>query len=306
MSFANIPEVVIDYVRTVFARANDRVSRKMGNHPSMHEETLDHALIEELTDAPPAFFAQERAAVVIESHWLGGRRMYGRWEIADIAVIILLRRQGQLLQRKVALLQTKRLYSHEIPVETLEPEEFRIGIGRLGDRTDRAVPLTTQRTFSFDGGSKYGAMHASGAQVVRIEDYVRLRGIPVYYAFYNPEQLPYQASYPALGGVRDTLANALGCRVQTMDQVHRCMGALDAGTAPSFDRLKAAGGPAASDQFAASGWRLEHFIADEVLKCRQGVLFDGSADENLEYLFYRRSAPIQAVIAVTIDVQGDS
>lgn len=43
MAFADIPEVVIDYVRQVFAAANDRVSRKMSDHPSMHEESLDHA-----------------------------------------------------------------------------------------------------------------------------------------------------------------------------------------------------------------------------------------------------------------------
>jgi hypothetical protein len=113
MTFADISESVIEYVRRVFVSANDRVSRRMSAHPSMHEETLDHTLIDELTDAPAALFAAECAAVRIESHWLGGRWIYGRWEIADIALMSTLRRNGGLVQRKVALLQTKRLYSKE-------------------------------------------------------------------------------------------------------------------------------------------------------------------------------------------------
>jgi hypothetical protein len=109
--FSDIPEVVINYVRSVFAAANDKISLTLSNHPSIHEEMLDQTLVTELTTAPAAMFAKEQAAVLIESHWLGGRRMYGRWEIADIALLIMLRRAGYLEQRKVALLQAKRLYS---------------------------------------------------------------------------------------------------------------------------------------------------------------------------------------------------
>lgn len=69
--------------------------------------------------------------------------------------------------------------------------------------------------------------------------------------------------------------------------------------------MKDAAVSTSDDAFSASGWRLETFVADEVLRCRQGALFDGSADENLEYLFYRRSAPIQAAIAITIDIAGE-
>lgn len=305
MSFANIPETVIDHVRRVFAAANDRVSRKMSDHPSMHEETLDHTLIDELTDAPAAFFASERAAVLIESHWLGGRRMWGRWEIADIAIIVLLRRNGGLLQRKVALLQTKRLYTDEIPVEPREIDDFVIGIGRLGDRVDREMPLTRQRTFAFDDDCEYGAMAAGSEQVERIEAYVDERRIPVFYAFYNPLRLPCRGQYPSLDGARSEHSNDLGCRVQTMTHVHRHLATLATGRSPTFRGLKDNQVSTDGDGYQGSGWRLENFVADEVLRCRQGALFDGSADENLEYLFYRRSAPIQAAIAITIEIGSD-
>jgi hypothetical protein len=296
---------VIEYVRQVFTSANDRVSRKMSDHPSMHEESLDHTLIDELTDAPAAFFAAEGAAVRIESHWLGGRRMYGRWEIADIALMILLRRSGRLVQRKIALLQTKRLYSKEIAAEPQEHDDFAIGIGRLGDRTDPEFPMSRQRTFGFDDNSQYGAMSAGSDQVERIEDYVRQRRIPVFYALYNPCQVPCRGEYPALNGTRSDAPNDVGCRVQTMAHVHGHLSELADGQCPTFGGLNELSDRAQSEAGGPAGWRLENFVADEVLRCRQGALFDGTADENLDYLFYRRSAPIQAAIAITIEVGGD-
>lgn len=305
MTFDDIPQVVIDYVRQVFATANDKVSRRMSQHPSMHEESLDHSLIDELTDAPPAFFADARAAVVIESHWLGGRRMWGRWEIADIALIVMLRSHGRLDQRKVALLQTKRLYSDEIAVEPLGWDDFAIGIGRLADRTDPIIPLTRQRTFSFDNDSKYGAMSAGSKQVGHIEAYVQSRAIPVFYALYNPLQIPFQAQYPTLNGQKLATRNDLGCRVQTMDQVHGQLAPLTVGQPPTFGDLKHTTLVSPHDAFASSGWRLENFVADEVLRCRQGALFDVAANANLRALFYERTAPIEAAITITIDIDAE-
>ena len=100
-------------MRATFERANNKVAQALARQPSMHEEMLDHMLVAELAASPPTFFANSRTAIAIETHWLGGRWMHHRWEIADIAIFVSPRGQGQLLMRKVALLQTKRLYSHE-------------------------------------------------------------------------------------------------------------------------------------------------------------------------------------------------
>ena len=80
--------------------------------------------------------------------------MHRRWEIADVAIFVSLRRQGPLLVRKVALLQTKRLYSHELAGTELEPHDYMIGVSRLADRVDPQVPLSTQRRFRFDDQSR--------------------------------------------------------------------------------------------------------------------------------------------------------
>ncbi|MDO9405519.1 MAG: hypothetical protein Q7T87_15900 [Polaromonas sp.] len=299
--FAEIPEVVIDYVRGVFSVANEKVTRTMSVHPSMHEESLDHILVMELSSTPPAFFARDQVGVSLESHWLGGRHMFDRWEIADIAFFVILRRAGHLMARKVALLQTKRLYSKEIPVAPIEPFDYRVGIGRLVDRTDPQVPMVLQRRFKFGGQCVYAAMTAGHEQVQRIDRYEETRGIPVYYGFYNPLAIPFEADYPATGGCPPAASNDVGMRVLTARTVHAVLASLDAGRAPTFDGL-ATSQLDPNDAESTHGWRIEKFVADEVLRCRQGRRFDSVTDEKLSDLLYRRSAPIAAAITITIDV----
>lgn len=303
--FSDIPEVVIDYVRDVFAAANDKVSRTMDAHPSMHEESLDHTLIMELSAAPPAFFANERIGVAIDSHWLGGRWMWHRWEIADIAFFIILRRSGHLQMRKVALLQTKRLYSREIAVAQLERADFEIGIGRIADRTDPLRPISTRRRFSFDGDCVYGAMHGSDHQIEAIDQYFDDRGIPVYYGLYNPTSLPISTEYPALAGTAPATVNAVGCRVLPSKVVHAAVAGLPDGRAPTADSLLVNPPIDPADVNSSRGWRLERFMADEVLRCREGRLFEDATDENLRSLLYARSAPIQSAITITIDLGSE-
>jgi hypothetical protein len=291
-------------VRSVFAAANDKVTRTMSAHPSMHEETLDHILVMELSSVPPAFFAREQAALSLESHWLGGRHLFGRWEIADIAFFVILRRAGHLMARKVALLQTKRLYSKEVPVAPIDPADYRIGIGRLVDRTDPQMPMTSQRRFRFEGRCAYGAMAAGHEQVERIDSYATTRRIPVYYGFYNPLAIPFEAQYPATNGCPSEVGNDVGMRVLSATTVHAGLDSLTVGTAPTFDGLTTSQLDP-GDALSVHGWRIEHFMADEVLRCRQGRRFDSVDDERLSDLLYRRTAPIAAAITITIDVGGN-
>ena len=59
-----------------------------------------------------------------------------------------------------------------------------------------------------------------------------------------------------------------------------------------------------SDSFGTHGWRIEAFVADELLRCRQGRLFEDAQDTVLSGLLYGRTAPIAAAILVTIDLPG--
>ena len=224
------------------------------------------------------------------------------WEISDIAVVIAVRVQGGLIARKVALLQTKRLYSKEIPVDHTDRSDYEIGIGRLVDRTDKAKPLFLQRQFSFTNKCVYGAMSAGSEQVQRIDDYVDERGIPVYYALYNPARVPSKGLHPQTSGYAPLDPNEVGCRVLKREEVNSVLGELPAGATPSFGEMKNPNRDSKFDPFAVHGWRLETFVADEVMRCREGRLFEDAQDDVLAGLLYRRSAPITAAVVMTVDL----
>jgi hypothetical protein len=130
--FPVIPADAIQFIRNVFATANTKVTTLLARQPAMHEEGLDFQLIAALTEVGPRKMPGSGVGVEIESHWLGGRRLHLRWEIADIALVLIARQSGRLVARKVALLQSKRLYSREIPVHELERADYAIGIGLTG------------------------------------------------------------------------------------------------------------------------------------------------------------------------------
>jgi hypothetical protein len=302
--FPHLPSSVVQYIRCVFAAANDKVSRALCAQPSIHEESLDHSLVSELSACPSAFFESERMVVSLQSHWLGSRRMFGRWEIADVAFFIVLRHHGKLVSRKVALLQTKRLYSREIPVEELDEFDYMVGIGRIVDQGLNIASHPHQRRFSFDEDSKYEALIEGSRQKSNIESYAARMGIPVYYGFYNPLVVPFEALHPPLNGKPPEGVNELGMRVLPATIVHKLLSSLSDGQSLALKELKTKE-VCASDPNSAHGWRLETFIADEVLTCREGKLFTDHSDSNLRTLLYERSAPITGAISITIDVLDD-
>jgi hypothetical protein len=131
------------------------------------------------------------------------------------------------------------------------------------------------------------------------------RNIPVYYGFYNPMALPLTALYPPIDGLVTCRSNDLGCRVMPAVDVHVILDRLAPGQPPSLDNLSTARPFDEHDAASIVGWRLERFIANEVLRCRQGWIFDDLRDPNLRALLYERTAPIAAAITITIDFGGD-
>jgi hypothetical protein len=50
-----------------------------------------------------------------------------------------------------------------------------------------------------------------------------------------------------------------------------------------------------------AGWRLEQFVVDLLLECETGYIASGLSDRGLNYIFNRRTGPISAVLALTVD-----
>lgn len=301
-----IPEEAIGFVRSAFAQANRRATLTLARQPSAHEEMLDFQIFAALDEIGPVTLPGTGIAILIETHWLGGRRFFrDLWEIADLGVVIVLRRGGQLLWRKVGLLQSKRLYSREIPVHELEGVDYAIGVGRLVDRPENLQPLSNSRSFSFTEDCFYAQM-ASGSQQVRvISEYASESNVPVYYAFYNPPTIPYTGSVPRPANSPITEDILLGCRVISADDVHRALAELPPGRTPRFAEIARKPIIGSPDPFDAHGWPLETFVADEVMRCREGRLFVQAIHPDLHRLLYDRTGPMASIIQITIDLPGE-
>ncbi len=79
---------VLAYVYDLFAQANVRVTAKLDRMPTIHEESLDLALIEALSDAVGPHVLPSGAVVDLEAHFVGGGWHWERWEIADLGIIV--------------------------------------------------------------------------------------------------------------------------------------------------------------------------------------------------------------------------
>ena len=126
-----IPRDVVDYVRNVFVVCNRRIGRKIAAVPNASEQSLDLTMIEHLSQYSAPTILPSDWTVRIDIHYLGGRRHFDRWEVADIGVLLFLRRAGKLVRSKVALFQSKRLYPDSGDIDEEEAADYHVGFARL-------------------------------------------------------------------------------------------------------------------------------------------------------------------------------
>jgi hypothetical protein len=125
-----------------------------------------------------------------------------------------------------------------------------------------------------------------------------MSGIPVYYLLYNPVEVPWAATVPAQD-LKPLPATTAGCRVVRSRLLDGAIASQPPGYHPTYTDVGALPSPFVGPH--KGGWSLEHFVADELLRCREGHVASGDTDHVLEQLFYRRSGPISAAIAVTVE-----
>lgn len=104
------PAEVHRYVSKVFADANRRLCEKIAHVPNCSEPSLDMTLVEHLSQYSGPQVVAPGWAVRIDVHYLGGMRHFYGWEIADIGLLLFCKKAGAVVSKKVALLQSRRLY----------------------------------------------------------------------------------------------------------------------------------------------------------------------------------------------------
>lgn len=297
------PASVHRHIRRLFATANRRIAEKIARVPNCPEPSLDHTLVDSLSFHAGPTVVEPGWAVQIEVHSLGGMRHFYDWEIADIGVLVCARKDGKVLTQKVSLLQSKRLYpkSHGIQEET--EEDYRIGFGRLLPASPTNRPLDRPYIFEFTDQSKYKEIRNDEGQVDRIRKYEKESKIPVHYLLYNPWKIDASYQYPVQrndplgsnenGGAR--VISAVNLRKKLLNKIE--------GYQPTLSDLRWAESRAAKNEY---GFRLENFISDRLLRCKEGRLFEKLEDDGIYELFNRRSGPIAAAISINIEESSEN
>jgi hypothetical protein len=301
-----IPADVVDWFRGVFAEANRWTCERLVNVPNIRETSLDDGLIEGLIPDTAPRLLPSGAIVRMDTHNIGGLRRIGwppwdfhypgRWETADIAILVFVYRKETLVAKKIGLLQSKRLYPKNNDVEDDDEVGFRLGMNAFIRKDQTLAVGALHRSFNFSESCIYGAMHAGSDQTASIDRLNSQFGPTVYYLLYNPHVLPLTVSYPLRERIR-IKELPVGCRVLDAEPVHQALANLGKESSPSFQMISEA--PAGRD------WPLEVWAADLLLTCQVGQQFDDSRDQDVRYFLERRSGPIGAALAASIVLPED-
>jgi hypothetical protein len=287
---------VLDWFRNVFAAANAKVSNKIARVPNAPEESLDMTLIEHLSGYGVPHLLQSGWTVRIDTHFLGGlRHFHGKWEIADIGLLVHYRRNGKLVRSKAAVLQSKRLYPRGVTVKEDMSVDYEVGFARLADPEDIRVPLHIETSYDFDFDCRYAALQAHDEQYDAIKKFLPTNKVPVFYQFYNPPLLPFTQTVPVKPNYTDAEAVAFGTRIVAAKDIIVALAKRAQRYSPTVADLSNK-----KNEFDF-GFRLETFVADLLIACKEGYAFNDLHDENIFALFNRRSGAIAAAVAFSIE-----
>lgn len=296
------PAAVHKYVGKIFGDANRRVSEKIARVPNCAEPSLDLTLVEHLTQCAGPRVVAPGWAVRVDVHYLGGLRHFRNWEIADIGLLVFAKFRNNVTAQKVAVLQSKRLYpDHQNIVEETE-EDYRIGFGGLLPAGPALPSIALNQTFNFSTQSSYRALRVDDDQYKAIAAYEAQYALPVHYLFYNPWSVPITYSFPLTSQPRLGRRGNGGCRVIPSKLLRGALAGKSKLYSPSFGDLKMT---ISKSRSHAHGWRLEHFMSNLLLKCKEGKVFDSPNEDSMFALFNRRSGPIAAAVAVTVEQFDD-
>lgn len=298
----DIPDDVVNYVRTHFANCNSSLATDLSTFPAIHEESLDMNFI--------SYFSRQQALVKlpsdwiirIDAHFIGGGRHFGTWEVADIGLMMVFRHKGKVVRSKLSLLQSKKLYASNL--KYVEESEYvrRFGLGRLIVSDDEHSELIADRVLAFTELSRYLAYKKGSDQQNAMAHFERRWGTQMYYLFYNPLDIPHAAKMP-LERVPNLGDNVVGARVVQKSELDNALGAFDTRYSPSYADIRDNLPRMSLGLSGAAGWRLEDFASDLMLKCKAGLVDDSPNFESLLILMNQKQQPMSCALSITFDMQ---
>lgn len=297
----NIPDDVRSYILGIFSGCNDKISGQLSTFPAIHEGNLDMNFISYFAERQYPIKLASNWIVRIDVHFIGGGRHFANWEVADIAIMMIFRRSRRVLRSKIVLIQSKKLYAD--PLHYKEEEDPRIrqfGLGRLLVSDEEHQEIIAKRQLSFDDKSIYGAFKKDSRQQNAMQHFQQRFSTPMFYMFYNPWNIPHTVTMPLEEQLEFT-NNKIGMRIVPKDYLDSALSEYKKGYSPSFkdlrDRLL---GEFTREEFSG-GWRLEYFVSNLMIDCKQGLIDDSPNFDHLVDLMQQKRRPMSAAISITFD-----
>ena len=239
--------------------------------------------------------------VRIDAHFIGGGRHFGTWEVADIGLMMIFRRNGRIVRSKISLLQSKKLYAS--PLRYVEDSRYvrRFGLGRLLLTDDEHAALVSDTLMKFTMNSKYRAYRKGSNQQDTMGHFERRWGTEMYYLFYNPLNIPFSVKMP-METMPELPENVIGCRVIQKKDLDHALRSFSDGHSPTYREVLENLNREYLGVPCSAGWSLEEYAADLMLKCKVGLADDSQNYENLRILMDQKSMPMSCALSVTFDM----
>lgn len=295
-----IPEDVKKYVKRHFAKCNKGVAEDLSLFPAIHEESLDMNLIGYWSKFQGPVKLNSGWTVRVDAHFIGGGRHFGTWEVADLGIMLVFRRKGKVVRSKMAFLQSKKFYANSLLFKKDNPYIRRFGMGRLLVTEDEHKEIITPRILHFSEASKYNALEKDNEQQQAMKSFQERFGMKMYYLLYNPLAIPHSIKMPV--ETQPKLGkNKIGCRIIPKDFLDEALATYPSKHKPSFGDIKYMLSGEFLDKRHDAGWRLEYFIVDLMMACKEGIVDDSPNFDTMVRFMNDKRAPMSSSLSITFD-----
>jgi hypothetical protein len=296
-----IPDDVQNYVRQHFAQCNKEVASDLSKFPAIHEESLDMNLIGYWSKNQVPVKFSSGWTVRVDAHFIGGGRHFGTWEVADIGIMIIFRKAAKVIRSKLAFVQSKKLYASSLKWKAEDPYYRGFGMGRLLITEDEHNEIVKPRLLKFSEASKYEAFQKNNDQQSAMTAFQKRYGMKLYYLFYNPTEIPHQIKQP-IEEHPVFESNSVGCRVIPKPLLDDALSTFDERHSPAYGDLKYMLSGEFLEHEHQCGWRLEFFIADLMMACKEGLIDDSPNFQSVHQFLSSKRRPMSSSLSITLDM----
>jgi hypothetical protein len=296
-----IPEDVKSFLLERFSECNKKIAFQLCTFPNAHEETLDLLFISHFAIMQGAIRFNSNWTLRLDAHYIGGGRHYRTWEVADIGLMVMFRRNGKIVRSKLTFLQSKKLYASPLQLKSYDPYH-RHGMGRLLVTDDEHLELVRPRLLKYSEASKYKAFKIGSEQELAMSEFSSQYNVPLQYLLYNPCLIPWQIQTP-IEGLPEISENKVGCRVIPKALVDKMLEGTVTKSSPSYKDIKTGFGKEFPASQHEAGWRMEHFICDLFIGGPEGIVDDSPNFNLMTNIMSRKSSPISAALSITFDFE---